>query len=93
VLPSTVPASYGARDPVVIDARLALGNALIAAGKFDAADELVANLQSDTRDQDRDRMIRYSLLAADIAAKRGRATQAIAQVEHGGHVVRPMLAA
>ena len=72
-------ARFGDADPLVFDARCELGEALIAAGEYDAADALVAALAPVAQRQAAHRRIDYELFALNIATKRGRIEEALAR--------------
>ncbi|HSX62143.1 MAG TPA: serine/threonine-protein kinase [Tahibacter sp.] len=75
--------AFGAADPLVLRANRELGAALVAAGDYDAADALVRAASALSFD-DADARVRFDLLAATVASRRGDALQADRHLDAAG---------
>lgn len=79
---------FGSADPMVVEARLELGEALLTAGDYAAAAALTQAMRGDALRQDSDRQVKYLVLDATVAGRRGNAADAMQRIteaaEHCG---------
>lgn len=73
--------SFGRSDGLVVDAGLELVDALVTAGDYEAAGNVLREMQHDLSAQDVDRNVTYQLSASTVAAMRGRDAEAMAHIE------------
>jgi eukaryotic-like serine/threonine-protein kinase len=86
--------AFGASDPLVVRAQLELGEALIAAGDYEAAAALVHSM-GPASPGDADGPVKFALLAATVASRRGDPAEAFrhldAAVAHCADACSPRL--
>ena len=72
---------FGAADTMVVEAQLELGEALLAAGDYAAAVSLLQSMRDAALRGDSDHQVKYLLLDATVAGRRGNAGAAMQQID------------
>lgn len=72
--------AFGSSDPLVVRAQLELGEALIAAGDYEAASVLVRSAGPELPG-DADGRVKFALLAAIVASRRGEPAEAFRRID------------